>query len=116
MPRAHSLESCVDALLAQLGKDLRVAVPLAIGKPNALLNALYRRAKADSSIHLQIYTALSLQRPRGKSELERRFLEPFVARAWGNYPDLEYEADRERGELAANVRVYEFYFYAGKYL
>jgi acyl-CoA hydrolase len=112
---AH-VEACVDAVLARVGPRIRLATPLAIGKPNHFLNALYRRAKRDRTIDLHILTALSLERPKGKSELERRFLEPFVARVFGDYPELEYEIDRARGALPANVRVIEFYFYAGKLL
>ena len=45
-------EACVDAVLARVGRRMRVATPLGIGKPNHLLNALYRRAKADRAIEL----------------------------------------------------------------
>jgi acyl-CoA hydrolase len=116
MQELDHVEACVDAVLARVGRRIRLATPLAIGKPNHFLNALYRRAKRDRSIDLHVFTALSLERPKGKSELERRFLEPFVARVFGDYPDLEYEIDRARGALPANVRVIEFYFYAGKLL
>src|SRR3954469_2615032 len=116
MQELDHVEACVDAVLARVGPRVRLATPLAIGKPNHFLNALYRRAKHDRSIDLHILTALSLERPKGKSELERRFLEPFVARVFGDYPDLEYEIDRARGALPVNVRVIEFYFYAGKLL
>lgn len=93
-----------------------MAAPLAIGKPNQLLNAFYRRAKADPELRFTLFTALTLQRPKGKSELEARFLGPFVERVFGDYPDLDYELDRVAGELPDNVRVVEFYFPAGKYL
>jgi len=109
-------EACVDAIIERVGKDLRVATPLAAGKPNHLLNALYARAKGDPAIHLTIYTALTLQRPRGKSDLERRFLGPFVERVFGNYPDLEYEADRVAGCVPDNIRIIEFYFAPAKYI
>lgn len=112
---AHS-EDCVDAILTKVGKRIRLAVPLAIGKPNHFVNALYRRAVADSAIDLHIFTALTLQRPVGKSDLEKRFLGPLAERLWGDYPDLDYERDRMAGRLPKNVRVFEFYLYAGKYL
>lgn len=66
-----SPEDCVDRILAQVGNDLRVATPLAAGKPNQLLNALYQRAKADPQIQLTLYTALSLEKPKGRSDLEK---------------------------------------------
>jgi acyl-CoA hydrolase len=110
------VEACVDLALERVGKRIRLGTPLGIGKPIALLNAFYRRAKADPSIDLHIMTALTLERPKGKSELEQRFLKPFVERVFGGYPDLEYELDRVANKLPENVRVIEFYFYAGKYV
>ncbi|HEY2733233.1 MAG TPA: acetyl-CoA hydrolase/transferase C-terminal domain-containing protein [Polyangiales bacterium] len=115
MQTLQTTEACVDVLLASVGKRILLATPLGIGKPNHLLNALYRRAKADRSIELVIHTALTMTRPRAKSELEQRFLGPIVERVFGNYPDLEYELDRLRAELPPNVRVIEFYFQAGKH-
>lgn len=112
----NDLEACVDAVIDKVGRDIRLATPLGAGKPNHLLNAIYRRAKRDASIQLTVMTALTLGRPKGKSELEKRFLEPFVARVYGNYPDLDYEADRLVDQLPENVRVIEFYFAPGKYL
>jgi acyl-CoA hydrolase len=110
------VDSCVDAVLARVGRHVRLATPLGIGKPDHLLNAFYRRAASDSSIVLEIMTALTLQRPTATSDLERRFLDPFVERVFGDYPDLDYERDRVAGRLPPNVRVFEFYLYAGKLL
>jgi acyl-CoA hydrolase len=111
-----SVEACVDALLDVVGRRVYVATPLGIGKPNPLLNALYHRARADPRIELHIYTALTLQPPVAKQELERRLLEPIAARLFGNYPALDYERARLAGALPDNVRVIEFYLQAGKYL
>ena len=107
---------CADAIIARVGKRLKVATPLAAGKPIPILNALYQRAKEDPAIELEIYTALTLATPRGKSLLERRFLEPFAKRVFGDYPNPEYHLDREQDKLPPNVRVIEFYFPAGKQL
>lgn len=95
-----------------------VATSLGLGKPNRLLNALYARIKAEPQrLSMALYTALSLQRPRGKSELERRFLAPFVSRHFGDdYPDLDYLLDRSNSALPSNVQVHEFYFSAGSQL
>ena len=106
----------VDATIRKVGTTLNLATPLAAGKANHVLNAFYRRAKADSSLKLNILTALTLERPKGKRLLEKRFLEPFVKRVFGDYPDLEYELDRIEDQLPANVRVLEFYYPAGKFL
>ena len=109
-------QDCVEAIIKRVGKKLRVATPLALGKANHLLNALYHRARQDPEIDLKIFTALTLAKPRGKSLLERRFLEPFVERVFGAYPDPEFHLDRERGKLPPNVQIIEFYFPAGKHL
>jgi len=89
---------------------------LALGKGNHVINAFYRRAKQDQSVKLNIMTALTLEKPKGKSLLEKRFLEPFVERVFGDYPDLDYELDRVNNALPANIQIFEFYFPPGKFL
>ena len=111
------IDSCVARMLSHAGSDLRVALPLGLGKPNVLVNALYARVAADTTRHMRIYTALSLARPRAKTSLERRFLEPFLVRHFGaDYPDLEYVAAQHAGTLPANIRVHEFYLQSGAML
>ncbi|HEX2650889.1 MAG TPA: acetyl-CoA hydrolase/transferase C-terminal domain-containing protein [Burkholderiales bacterium] len=115
--RHDSVEACAQRIVERCGPRLAIAAPLGLGKPNALLNALYRRAEADPAISLQLYTALSLARPSAKSDLERRFLEPFVQRHFGrDYPDLAYLEAARAGRLPANVRVSEFYLQSGAML
>ena len=109
-------DECVEAILGRVGPRLVVGAPLGIGKPNHLLNALYRRAARDPSVHLTLITALSLEKPRAHGELERRFLEPFVARVFGDYPELDYMAALRHGTLPANVEISEFYFKSGSLL
>jgi acyl-CoA hydrolase len=116
MKMLRSVEPCVDAIVESVGPRILCGTPLGIGKPIPLLNALYRRARADRRVELQIFTALSLEKPRAHSELERRLLEPISRRVFGDYPELEYERDRAQGALPSNVRVLEFYLQAGKYL
>lgn len=110
------VEKCVDAIIAKVGKNIVFGMPLGLGKPNHLINALYKRAKVDSTINLRIMTALSLEVPKGASELERNFLEPFAKRVWGNYPALAYLADVNKSTLPPNVQVSEFFMKAGVYL
>jgi acyl-CoA hydrolase len=113
----HDVDACVQRIRAWARGDVRVAAPLGLGKPNVLLNALYRRAVAEPELALHIFTALSLTRPSAESELERRFLGPFVQRHFGaDYPDLEYADARRAGRLPANVRISEFYFQSGALL
>jgi acyl-CoA hydrolase len=115
--RHDSVEQCAALIAQRRGPRLAIAVPLGLGKPNALVNALYRRAEADAALTLHFYTGLSLARPRARSELERRFLAPFAARHFGAaYPDLAYVEALRAGRLPANVQVNEFYFQSGAML
>ena len=109
-------EHCVEAILAKVGPRLVVGAPLGIGKPNPLVNALYRRVRSDPRLHLRLVTALSLERPTGKSDLEKRFLDPFAARVFGDYPELEYMRDLRAHKLPPNVELSEFYFKSGSML
>ncbi|MDX1800308.1 MAG: acetyl-CoA hydrolase/transferase C-terminal domain-containing protein [Marinobacter sp.] len=114
--RLSDPESCVDAIIAKVGRDITVGLPLGLGKPIRVVNALYRRACQDPSLQLRIVTAISMLAPRGKSSLERRFLEPFTERLYGDIPELEYAAAVAAGKLPDNVQVSEFFFKAGSFL
>jgi len=109
-------EVVIDRIIDKVGKCLVVGTPLAAGKPNHLLNSLYNRVKNNPELNLKIFTALTLDKPKGKSLLEKRFLEPMVERVFGDYPDLDYEQDRQADTLPSNVEILEFYFPAGRYL
>jgi acyl-CoA hydrolase len=111
------LPEAVDRILQVLGNDLVVGLPLGIGKPNPLVNALYRRACDDHSIRLKLFTALSLEIPVAGSDLERRFLGPFIERHFGkDYPSLQYVCDLRQNSLPPNVTVSEFYLQSGAWL
>jgi acyl-CoA hydrolase len=109
-------DDCVEATFNRVGKHVVMGLPVAIGKPNALVNAFVARAVADPSLKLTIITALSLRAPRGRSDLERRFIEPFSRRVFGDYPELEYLNLIERQQLPANIEVLEFYLEPGVWL
>jgi acyl-CoA hydrolase len=111
-----TVEAAVDALIARLGKDIRIGLPLGLGKPIELVNALYARAKADPTLSLTILTALSLERPVPGSALEARFLQPFIDRVFGDCPDLAYMLDLRANRLPANVQIKEFFFKPGSNL
>jgi acyl-CoA hydrolase len=114
--RFDCADAVADAILARSGADIVAGTPLALGKPNRILNALYRRIKADPARNLRLLTALSLNPPQPKSDLEKRFLGPFLERHFGtDYPRLEY-ADDLRGGLPPNVIVEEFYMQSGAML
>jgi hypothetical protein len=88
--RIDNLAAAVDHVLDTVPGDIVLGIPLAIGKPNPFVNALYRRIKANPARRLRIVTALSLEKPVGKSDLEQHFLAPLVERVFGDYPDLDY--------------------------
>jgi acyl-CoA hydrolase len=111
-----SLDLAVDALLARIPGPIVLGLPLGIGKPNAFVNRLYERIAADPSRRLTIITALSLEKPEGKSELERHFLAPLVARVFQDYPDLAYVKALRHGSLPPNIEVREFFLKTGDYL
>jgi acyl-CoA hydrolase len=111
-----SVGECVEAALQRVGREIVLAVPLGIGKPVPLVNEFFRRAVSEPSLKLKIMTALSLRKPVGSSDLERRFLQPFVARVFGNYPELDYVRALRSGRLPANVEVVEFFLESGAYL
>jgi hypothetical protein len=117
MPKLFSdPEAVVDDLIRDVGKNLVVGLPLGLGKANHIVNALYARAAADSSIKLTLISALTLEKPKPASLLEARFGGPVVERLFGGYPDLAYVAPLRAGRLPPNVKVLEFFFLAGRWL
>lgn len=109
-------EACVEAALRRVGKHIVLGLPVGVGKPNALVNAFVQRAVREPSLTLTIVTALSLRAPRGRNELERRFLAPFAERVFGDYVELEYVRLIEERRLPANIEVIEFYLEPGAWL
>ncbi|HET9864710.1 MAG TPA: acetyl-CoA hydrolase/transferase C-terminal domain-containing protein [Steroidobacteraceae bacterium] len=106
----------VEEALRRVGRRVVLALPLGIGKPNLIANEFFRRARADRGLDLTIFTALSFRKPRGGSDLERRFIDPLAARVFGNYPELEYLEAVRRDTMPANARVIEFFFEPGSLL
>ena len=101
----QSAEKCVDDVITKVGKTIILGMPLGLGKPNQFANALYRRAKEDPSIDLTYCTALSLEKPKGASDLEQKFLGPFVERLFGGYVELDYMKDLREGKLPKNFEL-----------
>jgi acyl-CoA hydrolase len=117
MPRLFDdVAECVESTLSRVGPHIVLALPLGIGKPNPLVNEFYRRARRDSSLTLKIFTALSLRAPQWSSELERRFLEPLVARLFGGCVPLDYVSDLHKGDVGPNVQIVEFFLDPGALL
>ncbi|MGH8108335.1 MAG: acetyl-CoA hydrolase/transferase C-terminal domain-containing protein [Arenimonas sp.] len=108
------LEDAVQALLERTGNKIRLAAPLGLGKPHRLLNAIYETVEKNKSASLEIYTALSLTPPKPHSDLEKRFLQPFLARHFGtDFPSLHYAIAQRRSALPDNISVQEFYMQSG---
>jgi acyl-CoA hydrolase len=111
-----SIEAAVDQVLERLPRHIHMGMPLGLGKPNRFVNALYARIKSLPQRRLTIYTALVLGRPPLGDGLQKRLLEPFVERVFGDYPEFEFLADLRRDELPANVSVKQFFMQPGSLL
>ncbi|MEN6541821.1 acetyl-CoA hydrolase/transferase C-terminal domain-containing protein [Parvibaculum sp.] len=109
-------DAIADAIIAQVGKEVVLALPLGLGKANHIVNALFARAVADPSVSLQIITALTLEKPQAAKGLEGRFSNPIVERLFEGYPALSYAKALRAGTLPPNVDVSEFFFLAGRWL
>ena len=110
------VQKSVDDVLDYIGNEISFAMTLALGKPILFINELYRRAKEDSTIRLNIVTALALERPRSKNEIEKRFMDPLVDRIFEGTPEFDYMHDFRSGSLPHNVKIYEFFSKAGGYM
>jgi hypothetical protein len=109
-------DRCAQAIVDRVGYDLRLAVPVSIGKPIRIVDALYRLAEADRRVQLTIFTGLTLTLPRPRSTLERRFAGPLIDRLFSGCVEPLYAAAVRRGRLPPNIRVHEFFLLAGKSL
>ena len=109
-------EDLARRLIEQTGGEIRLALPLGLGKANGIVNMLTQAARDDPAISLTILTALTLKRPDAHSDLEKRFLEPAQDRLFGRYEPLLYAEMIDNGTLPANIEVREFFFQAGQWL
>lgn len=113
-PDTDPLDAAVARILACTDGELRIAAPLGLGKSHRILNALYRRVAADASRPMTLMTALSLTPPTPGSDLERRFLQPFLDRQYGaDFAALDYAIAQRRGTLPAHIAIEEFYLQSG---
>lgn len=110
---SDDVKKCVDQVIKHVGKDIKLGMTLALGKPILIANEFYRRAKEDPGINLAIITALPLEKPRGHTEIERRFLKPIADRVFEGVIDFDFMLDLRDGKLPGNVNIYEFFCKAG---
>ncbi len=109
-----SLQAAVELVFARVGPALRLAAPLGLGKPHRLLNALYRAVAADPARALHVSTALSLTPPTPASDIERRFLQPFLDRHFGaDFEPLDWALAMRANAVPANIVIEEFYLQSG---
>ena len=109
-------ETAAQNIINRVGKTIVIGVPLGLGKPIGILNALYRIAERDPSISLMIVTGLTFSRPLLRNPLEKNFIEPLLERLLKDYEDPLYERARELQKLPKNINVIEFFLSPGKYL
>jgi acyl-CoA hydrolase len=107
--RSNSVDQAADAIVERTAGKIVLGMPLGMGKPNPLVNSLYRKAVQDPTISLTILTALSLTRPHASGDLQERFLLPFIERVYGDYEELDYLHGARHGTLPKNVSVHEFF-------
>lgn len=113
----HDPVRAAEAVIDRVGaRDLVMAIPIGIGKPILLVNALYDLAQADRRLSLKIFTGLTLARPVYRSSLERRFIELILDRVLPHCPELRYVQALRSGSLPANIQVHEFFLQAGAWL
>lgn len=112
----HSAEDTAKAIVEHTGRQVVLGLPIGIGKATHVADALFEMAVQDSSLSLTIFTGLTLEPPRGSSELEQRFLEPLVERLYSDWPVPRYADALRNGSLPGNIRVQEFYLRPGAYL
>lgn len=110
------ISKCVDAIIKHNTQHLIIGTPLGTGKPNLLINSLWERIKKKPDTQLEIFTALSLNRPTSKNLLQKKFLEPFIDKHFKDYPDLQYIKDSLSGTIPKHMKVTEFYLQSGKHL
>ncbi|PKL16845.1 MAG: hypothetical protein CVV49_14055 [Spirochaetae bacterium HGW-Spirochaetae-5] len=110
---SNDVKKCVDQVIKHVGKDIKLGMTLALGKPILISNEFYRRAKEDPEISLKIITALPLEKPRGHTDIEKRFLKPISDRVFEGVLDFDFMLDLRDGKLAKNVEIFEFFCKAG---
>lgn len=116
MRRDTDENALAQEIIKRTGGVIRLALPLGVGKPVTLVNALVQAACDDPDIELAIFTALTLERPAPSTDIRRRFLQPAMDRLFGAYPDQLYAQMLRDDRLPPNIKVNEFFLMAGRWL
>ena len=104
------------AIVERVGPNIVLGLPIGIGKATHIADALFELAANDPSLSLTIFTGLTLEVPQARHDLERRFLEPLVARLYPDWPVPLYAKAIRQQSLPQNIEVHEFYLQPGAYL
>lgn len=116
MAEPLTADAIAAAIIDRTGGDIRLALPLGLGKPVTLVNALTRAVADRPDTRLSILTALTLERPDMSQDMARRFLEPAADRLFGRYPALDYATMMRDGTLPPNIELSEFFLLAGRWI
>lgn len=112
----QSATELADSLILSLGKNVVLGLPIGIGKAVHIVDALFERARSDSSISLTIFTGLTLSAPRVETGLESRLVGPLVERLYADWPTPAYARAVSENSVPSNIRIREFYLRPGAYL
>ena len=106
---------CAEAIVDRVSRDFRMAVPIGIGKPILLIDALIRLAEADRRVKLSIFTGLTLTRPRSRTHWSSALWRRCSTACFPLIPS-HYVAALEQDGVPANIAVTEFFLQAGAWL
>ena len=67
--RVTDVDAAVQAIIDRVGNRIVLGLPLGVGKPVRLANALYQRACKQADLNLHIVTGLSLLVPKACSSM-----------------------------------------------
>jgi len=116
-PQFHTdIDTIVEAIVQSAGPRIVWGLPLGLGKANSIANALFKHVAKNSHLRLKIFTALTLEAPQVRGDLQHRLLAPIVERTVGRYPRLEYAQALRARALPPNIEVSEFFLLAGRWL
>jgi len=116
-PQFHTdIDTIVEAIVQSAGPRIVLGLPLGLGKANSIANALFKHVAKNSHLRLKIFTALTLEAPQVRGDLQHRLLAPIVERTVGRYPRLEYAQALRARALPPNIEVSEFFLLAGRLL
>ncbi|MFP4327616.1 MAG: acetyl-CoA hydrolase/transferase C-terminal domain-containing protein [Paracoccaceae bacterium] len=114
--RTADADHLAEIIAERVGPNIRLALPLGLGKPVTLVNALTRLVARRPDLRLSIFTALTLEPPAARDPLSAKLLGPARERLFGAYPRIDYADWQRAGEMPENIELREFFLLAGRWL